>query len=73
MLLPIVRIIDNFSIVHNKPVPDLVTDILHAPRAKTINKVGAWIGAQLKISCSKIRKLRSGDYKEIGVRFLCSV
>ena len=41
--------------------------------AKVIKKFGAWIGAQLKISCSKIRKLRSGDYKQVGVRFLCSV
>ena len=41
--------------------------------AKIIKKFGAWIGAQLKILCSKFRKLRSGDYKEIGVRFLCSV
>ena len=43
------------------------------PGAKVIKKFGAWIGAQLTISCSKIRKLRSGEYKEIGVRFLCSV
>ena len=41
--------------------------------AKTIKKSGAWIGAQLTILCSINRKLRSGDYKEIGVRFLCSV
>ena len=32
---------------------------------ETIKKFGAWIGAQLMISCSKIRKLRSGDYKQI--------
>ena len=43
------------------------------PGAKVIKKFGAWIGAQLKISCSKIRKLRSGDYKQVGVGFLCSV
>ena len=41
--------------------------------AKVIKKFGAWIGAQLKILCSKFRKLRSGDYKQVGVRFLCSV
>ena len=41
--------------------------------AKTTKKSGAWIGAQLTILCSINRKLRSGDYKEIGVRFLCSV
>ena len=46
---------------------------LQRPGAKIIKKFGAWIGAQLKILCSKFRKLRSGDYKEIGVRFLCSV
>ena len=44
-----------------------------SPGAKTIKKSGAWIGAQLTILCSKNRKLRSGDYKEIGVRFLCLV
>ena len=43
------------------------------PGAKVIKKFGAWIGAQLKILCSKFRKLRSGDYKQVGVRFLCSV
>ena len=43
------------------------------PGAKTIKKFGAWIGAQLEISCSKFRKLRGRDYKEIAVRFLCSV
>ena len=43
------------------------------PGPKTIKKSGAWIGAQLTILCSINRKLRSGDYKEIGVRFLCSV
>ena len=37
---------------------------------ETIKKSGAWIGAQLTILCSINRKLRSGDYKEIGVRFL---
>ena len=40
---------------------------------KTVKKSGAWIGAQLTILCSINRKLISGDYKEIGVRFLCSV
>ena len=40
---------------------------------KTIKKSGAWIGAQLTILCSINRKLISGDYKEIGVRFVCSV
>ena len=44
-----------------------------SPGPKTIKKSGAWIGAQLTILCSINRKLRSGDYKEIGVRFLCSV
>ena len=39
----------------------------------TIKKSGAWISAQLTILCSINRKLRSGDYKEIGVGFLCSV
>ena len=43
------------------------------PWVKTIKKSGAWIGAQLTILCSINRKLISGDYKEIGVRFLCSV
>ena len=42
-------------------------------RPETINKSRAWIGAQLMILCSINRTLRSGDYKEIGVRFLCSV
>ena len=48
------------------------TDAAHSG-PKTIKKSGAWIGAQLTILCSINRKLRSGDYKEIGVRFLCSV
>ena len=43
------------------------------PGPETIMKFGAWIGAQLTMLCSINRKLRSGDYKEIGVRFLCSV
>ena len=43
------------------------------PGPETIKKSGAWIGAQLTILCSINRKLRSGYYKEIGVRFLCSV
>ena len=37
------------------------------PGPDTIKKSGAWIGAQLTILCSINRKLRSGDYKEIGV------
>ena len=44
-----------------------------SPRPETIKKFGAWIGAQLTMLCSINRNLRSGDYKEIGVRFLCSV
>ena len=40
---------------------------------ETIKNSRAWIGAQLTILCSINRKLRNGDYKEIGVRFLCSV
>ena len=47
--------------------------VLVGPGPKTIKKSGAWIGAQLTILCSINRKLISGDYKEIGVRFLCSV
>ena len=39
------------------------------PGAKTIKKFGAWIGAQLEISCSKFRKLRGRDYKEIWSPF----
>ena len=39
----------------------------------TIKKSRAWIGAQLMILCSINRKLKSADYKQIGVRFLCSV
>ena len=36
------------------------------PGPETIKKSGAWIGAQLTILCLINRKLRSGDYKEIG-------
>ena len=45
----------------------------HCAGPETIKKSRAWIGAQLTILCSINRKLRSGDYKEIGVRFLGSV
>ena len=44
-----------------------------SPGPKTIKKSEAWIGAQLTILCSINRKLISGDYKEIGVRFFLSV
>ena len=47
--------------------------VVFTPGPETIKKSGAWIGAQLRILCSINRNLRSGDYKEIGVRFLCSV
>ena len=51
----------------------ILGDIPSTPGPNTIKKSGAWIGAQLTILCSINRKLISGDYKEIGVRFLCSV
>ena len=43
--------------------------IILAPGPETIKKSRAWIGALLTILCSINRKLRSGDYKEIGVLF----
>ena len=43
------------------------------PGPETIKKSGAWIGAQLTMLCSINRKLRSGDYKEIGVVFVLSL
>ena len=49
----------------NQRMLDLVPLKTNEPGAKVIKKFGAWIGAQLKILCSKFRKLRSGDCNDI--------
>ena len=48
---------------------DLLLQILITHLGPRLKKSGAGISAQLTILCSINRKLRSGDYKQIGVRF----